>query len=132
MKVEYKALNKIDTLQEIEKKESEYFSFSSHIKEKYHLNNDLMRVLDLISFEEILALKIEKMIDIFNGKFFLPYRDIYLLYIYKAIVMLSDAYDDSSKKRKIRSILMLSKKNKLKTYNKIFQTYLKGARYNKK
>lgn len=122
----YNPINDIELDLILEKKESEFFAFSKHIKEKYKLSNDILKLLDVISFEELLALKLEKSIRIFNGKLLLPLKDVYSHYINRSIFMLIDAYEDNLLKKKIRTVLVLNRRNKLKVY-KLYKKFTKAV-----
>lgn len=128
----FNPINKIDYNDVLEKRQEKFFAFSKHIKEKYQLNNDILRILDLITFEELLALKLEKAVDLFNGKFFLPLKDIYRDYITKAVFILINAYDDDIKlKRKVRSTLVLNRRHKLRIYD-LYKRMAFHTEYDKK
>lgn len=122
----YNPINDIDLGLLIEKKEKEFFAFSKHIKDKYKLSEDILKLLDLISFEELLALKLEKTVRIFNGKLLLPLKDIYAHYINRSIFMLIDAYEDNELKKKLRTVLALNRRSKLKVY-KIYEKLTKAV-----
>ncbi len=126
----YTPINRIDILDDLEKKNAKFFSFSNHIKEKYQLNTDILRILDLISFEELLALKIEKSVDIFNGKFLLPFKEIYHSYINKAFFMLMSTYDETKNRKRIRSVTTLNRRTKFKIHQ-LYKNYTLGVEYNK-
>lgn len=126
----YTPINKIEFDDYLDKKSVKFFSFSQHIKEKYQLSSDILRVLDLITFEELLALKMEKSTDIFNGKFLLPFKEIYQDYINKAMFLLISAYDDPKLKKKIRSLLVLNRRSKLRVHD-LYKSFSFNAEYNK-
>lgn len=124
----YNSLNRLELTEQIEKPESEFFAFSKHIKEKYGLNNDILRILDLISFEEMLALKLEKSLNVFNGKYTLPMKHIYYLWINKAMALVMSEYDNGSKlKKKVRLLLSFTLRQRFSFYKK----YAKNIRYYK-
>lgn len=126
----YTPINRIDYNDVLEKRQSKYFMFSSHIKEKYQLNNDILKIINLLTFEEVLALKIEKSIDLFNGKYILPFKDIYQNYIYKSLYILMNAYDDKKVQRKIRSLLILNRRSKYK-FTKMYSKRTYQVEYDK-
>lgn len=126
----YSPINKIEFDDYLDKKSIKFFSFSQHIKDKYQLNSDTLKILDLITFEELLALKMEKSVDIFNGKFLLPFKEIYQDYINKAMFLLISAYDDPKLKKKIRSLLVLNRRSKLRVHD-LYRKYSFNMEYNK-
>lgn len=117
MTVNKHPINKIDYINYINKSSNDQFVYNEYLKNKYNLNIDMIRLLDLISIDEFLALKMEKTASLFNGKYLFPIGDIYKDYIKKAIYNLISSYDKSHKKQKIRTLLTVNKKNKMYIYN---------------
>ena len=110
-------INKIEYIDYISSAVKEQYTYSKQLQEKYGLTNEMLRILDLMSIEEMLALKIEKSAQLFNGKFMFPIANTYISYVKKAIFMLIKTYEKNNKKRKIRQLMLLSKYNKMKMQN---------------
>lgn len=120
-------LNYIELLNTIEKERNNYFSFTKHIKEKYGLSEEQMKIIELFSFEEILALKIEQMLQVFNGKMSFPIREYFLIVLNKAFYRVLESYPTDKEKKQLKKLMLLTNNSKLKIISKYDQyMYKKG------
>lgn len=121
-------VNKIETLETLDSKVQKFYSFSDHIREKYGISYEYMKILDCLTLEEMLALKLEKSLRVFNGKVLFPVKSILELSFTKALYRLLDAYPSKEDQRMIQNLLIFSRKAKVKL-SRTFQKVMKNSKY---
>lgn len=106
-------INKIEGLNYVDNVASEEFtSFSKQIQQKYNLSIDMMRIINLFSFEELIALRLEQMAKVFNGKLLFPVRELLILSISRALEILIETYPTKQEQRKIQNLFLMNKNTK--------------------
>lgn len=120
--------NKIETLETIESTWSEFNSFSESIRQKYGLSFDQMRLLDSISLEEMLALRMERMLKVFNGKIVFPIHELFNHSVTLALYRLINSYPTKKEKKRIQMVFSMSQRGRLKLSSNL-QRLMKDSRY---
>lgn len=118
----FNPLNNIEKININDVINEKYTSYTEHIKNKYKLSNEQMKILDLITLEEILAIRLEKSLRIFNGSMIFPLIEIYKQYIEQAYKQLVEFYAEETEvsKKILKAIAIkkytyyINKKNKWK------------------
>jgi hypothetical protein len=106
----FNPLNNIEKININDVINEKYTSYTEHIKDKYKLSNEQMKILDLISLEEILAIRLEKSLRIFNGSMIFPLVEIYKQYIQQAYKQLVEFYaEETEVSKKILKAIAINK-----------------------
>jgi len=107
-------VNKIMTLEFMDSNPNPYFCFSEHIRQKYGFGFDQMKIFDLLTLEEMLAIRMEKMLRSFNGKTIFPVHELFKALIPKAMFRLINAYPSKAEQKKIQLLFAMSRKSRLR------------------
>lgn len=98
----YSPLNIVKAYDHLIKSDQRFTSYQSTFKEKYNLSSDLLNLIDLISLEDLIAFKLEKSLNVFNGKMLFPLKNIYLNLIDIAYTNVINSYETLELKKIIR------------------------------
>ena len=98
----YSPLNIVNMYDQLVKTDQKYINYQKLFKEKYKLTSDITNLIDLISIEDIIAYKIERSLNSFNGRMLFPLKSIYLNLFDIAYHNVIDSYEDTKLRKLIR------------------------------
>lgn len=111
--------NKIETTEFMEREHTDFCSFGEHIRQKYGLSFDQMKLIELISLEEMIALQMERMLRVFNGKSIFPIHEMLIPSIREAVLRLLNSYPTKKEQKRIKLLLGFTRKPRLILQGKI-------------
>jgi hypothetical protein len=106
MKVVY-PINKLEREKEFKLKDKHFYSYKSEIKDKYKLDDSFFLKMNHLSFEELLAIKFEDALNIYNGTIMLPLVEYYqqlVILSYQNLLTFYTKKDSSFKKKLMYSL----------------------------
>lgn len=117
----YSPLNNIEKIDNKDLYSEHTKSYLEIIKSKYNLSNEQLRILDLLTLEEFLAIKLEHALKIFNGNIQLPLLRFYKDSVRNAYKNLLDFYAKNNMQKGIVKSIALSEYRYFKIKNKILK-----------
>lgn len=101
----YSPLNIVKLYDRVIRTDQSYTNFNKQFKERYGLTTELLTLIDLISIEDLIAFKLEKSLNLFNGKLGFPLKKVYLNLLEIAYNKVIDSYEDVKYKKEIRKCI---------------------------
>lgn len=98
----YSPLNIVNMYDQLIRNDQKYVNYTKVIKDKFNLSTDMLNLIDLIPIEDIIAYKIEKSLQSFNGRMLFPLKSLYMSIIDIAYNKVIDSYEDTKLRQSIR------------------------------
>jgi len=99
----YSPLNIVNSADQLIKSDQKYISYQKLFKEKYNITSEIVNLIDMIALEDLIAFKIEKSLNIFNGRNLFPLKSIYMTLLELAYAQVINSYEDTKIRKNIRS-----------------------------